>query len=602
MQPFVPFSGSVACRCLPALLLSCNLFVVLTVQAQAPVLQTPFERDTLYSASREEAMEWYRELARMSPLVRVEPFGLSDGMLPLEAVIIGQTGTQNPAGARAAGKAVVLVNNAIHAGESCGVDASMLLSRKLATDPAFTPLLDHAVIVMIPYYNADGGRVRSPYFRANQQGPRLQGFRANARHYDLNRDFIKADTRNTVSFYQLFQAWDPDLFVDTHTSNGADYVHTLSLITTQADKLPPALSGYLRDTLEPWLYEAMDLAGWPMCPYVHGDHPPEQGLRAFQDLPRYSTGYAALFQCPGFMTEAHMLKPFADRVRATQAFLEAIVHYAAGHKEDLQRVRRSARHQARDQQEWGLRWEPDSNRTATFPFRGYTARTEVSRVTGKPGLRYDRTSPWSAPVPWWPACRPTLTVQRPAAYVIPQEWTEVLSRLQMHNVTAWRVQSEMDMPLTVYRIGQASRLPEPYEGRNLIVDVEVSASRETVRLFPGDVVIPTDQDAVAYLMHTLEPQAPDSWLAWNFFDAVLQQKEYFSAYVFEETAERMLEADPGLKAAFDQALHADPGLAADPRRQLDWLYRHSPWYEPNHRRYPVFRLERRDSRLYPAGQ
>ena len=337
---------------------------------------TPFERDSSWSATREEAHEYVDRLSLTSPHIRAQMCGMSDGFLPLYEVIISADGEFNPAQIKASGKAVVLINNAIHPGESEGVDACLLLARELAFQPDMQALLTDIVVVILPYYNADGGIIRSPTYRANQDGPRLQGFRGNGRNLDLNRDFIKCDSRNAFTFSKLFQKWDPDIFVDTHTSNGADYQATITVIATQPDKLPPALSEFQQSILLPDLYQSMEKSGWPMTPYVHTDGPPETGIHGFLDLPRYSTGYTALFQTLGFMPETHMLKPFPDRVRSTYWFLHSILHLASRHREGLLRARADARIQALMMMEWPIQWTLDKDRGDSMWFRGMSIHTK----------------------------------------------------------------------------------------------------------------------------------------------------------------------------------------------------------------------------------
>jgi hypothetical protein len=564
---------------------------VVSLAAQDPRFITPFERDTLQSATPAETHEWFQELARVYPEVSAAPCGMSDGMRTIMEVIIGSPGLHSPAAARAAGRTIVFINNAIHAGEPCGVDASMLLARRLVSDPEWRSLLDHLVLVIIPFYNVDGGEDRRPTYRANQIGPALQGFRGTDRYLDLNRDFIKADSRNTLVFTRLFRRWDPDLFVDTHTSNGADYQHTLTLIHTLPDKLPEALSAFQLKHLLQSLYAGMIEAGWPMAPYVHGDNPPEEGLHAFLDLPRYSTGYAALFQTLGFMTEAHMLKPFADRVRATEAFLGLLLRQAADKGRELQEARKSARIQARQQEHWPLRWVLDTSRVDSFLFLGYEAGYKPGPLSGRDRLFYDRGRPWQRRIPFHAHYRPTRKVTRPQAYILPQAWTEVLSRLGWQDLVHYRLERDLETELTVYRIRGDMPPARSYEGRYPHRELQVEAGTESVRLRVGDVLLPADQDGVAYLIHALEPESTDGFAAWNFFDAVLQQKEYFSAYVFEDLAQTWLDAHPEIKADFEAACREDAALAADPRARLEWIYRRSPWYEPGHRRYPVYRLE-----------
>lgn len=559
--------------------------------AQNDAWSTPFEKDANYSASYREAHDYFLRLAGSFPEVQVDTFGWSDGGHPLLEVVLGEPGETDPAKARASGKLILLVNNAIHPGEPCGVDASMMFARRLLTDRRFGRLLRKVVVVIIPYYNADGGQERSPYYRANQVGPALQGFRGNARNLDLNRDFLKLDSENARSFVRLFQKWKPDLFVDTHTSNGADYAHAMTLIPTLPDKLPPALAAMQQDVMLPFLYKRMADAGWPMCPYVHGDHPPEQGVRGFIDLPRYSTGYAALHRTLGFMTEAHMLKPFADRVRATEAFLESLLVFAGERTREILTARQMCLAQDSASATVDIQWAIDSSRTRTFPFRGYRATTRLSEVSGTPRLLYDRQQPFKAEIPYYPYARPMASVRRPAAYVVPRAWSDIGEMLNQHGIITRRIVQDTTVNVTAFRIRELQVGSRPYEGHYVHSRVQVDSLTRTHTLREGDLWVEVTPENARLLVHALDPRAPDSWFAWNRFDAILDQKEYFSDYLFEDTAARLLREDATLRDGLAEAIRQNPALAKDAHAQLDWIYRRSPWLEPSYRMYPVWRVE-----------
>jgi len=151
-------------------------------------------------------------------------------------------------------KRVLLINNGIHPGEPEGIDASMMLARDLLKG---NKIPANVVICIIPLYNIDGSHNRTSTSRANQNGPLAYGFRGNSRNLDLNRDFIKTDSKNSASFQQIFNTWNPEVFVDTHTSNGSDYQYTMTLIPTQKDKLNQVLSTYLTGQMVPSLYKEM---------------------------------------------------------------------------------------------------------------------------------------------------------------------------------------------------------------------------------------------------------------------------------------------------------------------------------------------------------
>lgn len=553
--------------------------------------KTPFERDSTWSATVEETHDFLAKLAASSTFVKTSPFGFSDGFLPIHEVIISLDGQFDPDSVHASGKAVILINNAIHPGESEGVDASLMLARDLVINPIIQKLLDRVVVVILPYYNLDGGLDRRSSYRANQQGPREQGFRGNARNLDLNRDFIKCDSRNTQTFTRLFHKWDPDLFVDTHTSNGADYQATITMIATQPDKLPPALAAFQQSILLPELYAGMDIAGWPMTPYVHSDGPPENGIHGFLDLPRYSTGYAALFQTLGFMPETHMLKPFPDRVHSTYQFLLTILSIAHHHTDELIAAKMEARKEARSTAIWPIHWQLDTTRQVSLLFGGYAAGYKPSVVTGLPRLYYDRDKPWKREIPYFPHFTSVQTSTRPNGWVLPQAYTQIAERLALNQVSMFRVVRDTMVRTRVGYIVEETTFPRAYEGHYPHTNVVLREVEEPIFIRAGDLWIPSDQDAIAYLMATMDPRAPDSWFVWNFMDGILGQKEYFSAYVFEDLAAEILAGQPALRKELDRELDQNPAMRQEANAILDWIYTHSDYYEPTHLRYPILAID-----------
>ena len=267
------------------------------------MLITQFEKDNNVTATYFEAINFFEELSAKNPAIQVNEFGMTDSGFPLHEVIITNDGVFDPMEIRKNGKAILFVNNAIHPGEPCGVDASMMLARDLLRESSMKKLLEKTVVVLIPIYNISGSLNRGSYSRANQEGPEAYGFRGNAQNLDLNRDFIKGDTENAQSFNKLFVKWNPDVLIDNHTSNGADYQYVITLIPTQKDKMEPVLSSYLESNLLPDLYSKMKSGRYEMTPYVYARNTPDDGIAGFLDYARYSSGYANLHNCISFMPE-----------------------------------------------------------------------------------------------------------------------------------------------------------------------------------------------------------------------------------------------------------------------------------------------------------
>lgn len=569
-------------------LLPLFFFLPLFVQAQLPT--TRFEqtqgRETVTYA---EGIAFLKNLDARSPQLQLRTGGLTDSGEPLHLAVFSPTREFDFGKLRRQGHRVLLIDNGIHPGEPDGVDASLLLLRDLATGKTTLPA--NLVLAVVPFYNVDGALNRGPHSRVNQNGPTEYGFRANARNYDLNRDFVKADSRNARSFARLFHDVDPDVFVDTHVSNGADYQHVMTLITTQPDKLGGAMGRFLRDTFEPFLYAEMARAGFPMIPYVtnFGPRLAEEGMEGFVDNPRYSTGYAALFQTFGFMPETHMLKPYPQRVAATRALLDAFIRFTGQYGTEIARLRREARETVKTQTEFPLDWRVDKTRHDWVEFRGYEAGHKPSAVSGLPRLFYDRTKPFTKAIRYFNFFLPEKTAVKPAAYLIPQGWHPVVDLLKLNGVTMHQLPADTTLTVDVTHIDDHKTSPLAYEGHHPNFDVQPSATRQKIRFRKGDWRVPTGQVTDRYLVEMLEPTGPDSFFAWNFFDTILQQKEGYSDYVFEDVAAEFLAQHPDLRRELNEKCASDPVFARSARAQLDFVFRRSPWAEPEYRRLPVFR-------------
>ena len=555
---------------------------------------TPFERGNgNQSTTWHECIAFYERLAADFPAVlRFFQIGSSDGGLPLHAGVVSADGAFEREHIARAGRPVFFNNNGIHPGEPEGIDACMALVRDFCMQPERLAALGDTVFLFIPVYNVDGCLNRQASSRVNQLGPEQFGFRANGRNLDLNRDFIKCDSLAAQAFNRFFTAWDPDVMVDTHTSNGADYQYTMTLIHTQPDKLGDGLGPFLRDTMLPAIYQAMDQRGWPTCPYVNPvKTTPDDGIEDFLEVPRFSTGYAALHHTIGFMPETHMLKPFADRYAATRALVESVLGFTIRHAAQIQAMRRDAKQAAATQDHWPVHWKIDYARPTPTRFRGFKAVYSPSKLGNYMRLSYDRSQPWERDIDFFDRCVEDVVVRAPRAYLIPQAWREVIERLQWNGVQMQRLTSDQTLQAQTYRIQSVTTRPGAYEGHMFHDDMTLSTQTETVQARAGDWLVLLDQPNARFAVETLEPQAHDSFFRWGFFNSVLEKKENFSDYVFEDSALEMLRDEPGLQAAFDQWKAQNPVLISDQNAVLGFIFAHGKRFEePGWRRYPVFSL------------
>ena len=566
------------------------IFILFLLTATGALAQqTPFEySNRKETATYTEAIHYYQSLAKTYPQAKLMTYGPTDFGPPLHLLVLSKDKVFDPVTIRKNNKRILLINNGIHPGEPEGIDASMMLARDLLKE---NKLPKDVVICIIPVYNIDGSFNRGSTSRANQNGPTAYGFRGNSKNYDLNRDFIKTDSKNSQSFQEIFNTWQPEIFVDTHTSNGADYQYTMTLIPTHKDKLQPLLSTYLTETLVPSLYQEMEKKGYEMVPYVNSiGETPDQGITGFLESPRYSTGYATLHNTIGFMPETHMLKAFDKRVDATYKLLQTYIDVVVRDAKLIGENKKKADEAVAIQQKFAIDWKLNKNESTSLMFKGYAAKQKPSEVSGLDRLYYDRNEPYTKEIKYWNTFEPSLTVSKPIAYLIPQAWTKVVALLKLNQVKVQQLSRDAVIPVEMYYINDYKTATHPYEGHYLHTAVKINPTLQNLPFYAGDYIVYVNQATNRYIVETLEPQAIDSFFNWNFFDAILGMKEHFSAYVFEDTAAELLKKDPTLREKLEKEKAAKPEMAKDAEAQLDFIYKNSDYYEKTHTRYPIGRL------------
>lgn len=552
--------------------------------------QTPFEKgDGNQTVTYAEMNSYYQDLAKNFNTIQYLKKGEDDNGKPIYVVIYNPFPEKDPTKLRE-NKAILLVNNGIHPGEPDGIDATMMLIRDLATKKIKTP--ENFIIAAIAAYNVSGMLNRGSYSRANQNGPEQYGFRGNARNYDLNRDFIKADSKNARSFQEIYQWLKPDVFIDNHVSNGADYQYTFTYISTFKERLGKTLGEYFYNDYQAKNLDDLKKLGYESTPYVniHGDIP-DIGFAAFEDSPRYSTGYTSLFNSLGTVPETHMLKPYDKRVDATYKYMLVNLQNLDKNYKRIKELRRENLKQYQSGKAYGIRWKIDSTKFSTMNFKGYEGKYKPSEISGKPRLYYDRSKPFTKNIRLFTTAVPTGYITIPKYYVIPQSQYRVIEEFKRNGILMKPLQKDSTIAVESYKIKDFKTVKNPYEGHYLHYETTVDKSNGKNLFLAGDYIVPTQQEGVKYIIETLEPEALDSFFNWNFFDGILAQKEYFSAYIFEDTAAELLKKDAALKAAFDAKKSSDKTFAEDGAAQLDWVYKHSPYFEEKtFRQYPVYRI------------
>jgi hypothetical protein len=562
------------------------LFTSTFFAQQKEVLKTPFEKGNgNQSATYKECIDFYTALDKQFNTILMLQKGETDCGKNLHIVAFSADGnfdfSQN--------KVKILINNGIHPGEPDGIDASMLLMSHLATAKIEVP--KNTIVIVIPVYNIDGMLNRNATSRVNQNGPEEYGFRGNGRNFDLNRDFIKADTKNARSFQAIFHEVNPTIFIDNHVSNGADYQYVLTCIATQHERLGKLLGNYLKNDFYKRIVEDLNDKKIEITPYVNiHDEKPDNGFTQFSDTPRYSTGYSTLFNAIGFVPETHMLKPFKNRVRVTYEFMASTIKIAEANRDKVLKLKSENNVEYKVGNQYPIQWKIDSSKVQNINFKGFEGNYKTSEVTNMSRLFYDRTKPFSKNIPFYGDYKPTKFVTIPAFYVIPKTQWEVLDLLKLNKISLIEVKKDSLAEVETYKIADYQTIKSPFEGHYLHYNTKIESKKEMIKIISGDFLVSTQQEGLKYLLETLEPEAIDSFFNWNFFDAILQQKEGYSAYVFEDLALQILKENPDLKSKFDEKLKSDLEFAKNAEKQLDWIYENSIYFEKAYLKYPIFKI------------
>jgi hypothetical protein len=384
---------------------------------------------------------------------------------------------------------------------------------------------------------------------------------------------------------------DPDVFIDNHVSDGADYQHVLTLLSSQHNKLGGSMGVFMHDEFEPGIYSLMKAKGYDLVPYVNafGDKP-ENGWPGFWDSPRYGSGFATLWQVFAFVPETHMLKPYDQRVKATYALMQCFIEFMAKNGEKIRNLRKMTRQAVRSATEFPIDWVIDRSKVDSILYKGYTSGRKTSEVSGLPRLYYDHNNPFEKRIPYFNYYKTEKTITPPKAYIIPQGWWKVTELLKLNRVEMRQLKADTIIEVEVYRIEDYKTTPRQYEMHHPNSEVKIASSIQQLKFLKGDYYIPVNQIANRFLVEMLEPQAEDSYFSWNYFDAILGQKEGYSGYAFEDIAADYLKNDPLLRKRLEDRKATDTVFAKSANAQLNFVYQNSRYFEPTLSRYPVYRI------------
>lgn len=506
---------------------------------------------------------------------------------------------------------VLMLQAGIHPGESDGKDAGFIALRELLGDSAAPGALDRIAVLFVPSFNVDGHERFGRWNRPNQAGPEETGWRTTAQNLNLNRDYTKADSVEMRSLLGLIRVWDPLICADLHVTDGADFQPDISLQAepvNQGDLQLHAVGRALRDALIEQL-AAQGSMPLPFYPDFLKADDPASGFQLSVYSPRFSTGYFPQRNRFTVLVETHSWKDYGRRVRTTRNTIVALAELTARHGAEWREQAHAADARATRlggvdvTLDYGSGWRepgrgapaevPSEKSTQFIDFPGYAYTRERSAISGEFFTVYDPKKPQVWHVPYRGHVAPALTVKAPlGGYVVPPGFArEIGERLALHGIACALVLARIDgVRVEAFRASRAEFAHAPFEGR-MRVTLAGNWQRETQDIAAGALFVPIAQPASRLVMHLLEPQGPDSFCAWGFFNACFEQKEYPERYVAEGIARQLQAQDPDLKAEFTRRLAADPAFAASATARLEFFLRRHPSWDSRYNLYPIFRVD-----------
>jgi len=591
------------------------ILVIMNVNAQSKAVNIPAEWQTTAektnyakTSSYNEAVAYSKKLAAASGgLIVYKSYGKSGEGRDLPLLIAAEGKTFTPETARKGGKAVVLIQAGIHAGEIDGKDAGLALLRDITITKTQRAVLKDVVILFEVIYNVDGHENSNPYMRINQNGPDEMGFRANATNLNLNRDYMKADAPETRAWLGLWNEWKPDVFIDCHVTDGADFQYNVTYEYAHFQEVSPAVKAWMDQHFDGNVVPKVEKEGNLLTHYVEfAGREVTGGIATFIATPRYATGYTPLRDRAGLLIETHVYKPYESRVRGTYDILRHFVDeigrskeslFEANRKADIETIARGKSYDASRQFPLKL---SVSDKSTPLNFKGTEYKIDESPISGGRRLVYG-SKPLNITIPRFDDGKVTTSVAPPLYYIVPPQYKDVIEVLRLHGVRFDKLKAPLITEVESYMLTEPKWATNSFENR-ITLSCKQTLVKET-RTYPvGSILISLDQAAANVAIHLLEPNGPDSFVYWGFFNSVFEQKEYGESYQIEKLAIKMLTEDPKLKAEFEEKLK-DQAFAKNPRARLNFFYERSP-YALNQKVgvYPVARINTPLAGVQKAGR
>lgn len=499
-----------------------STLLLLLIAAPLAAQSTRAER-TAYAetSTHADVIGFVDSLQRLGAGIRVGRLGVSPQGRALPYVIASRPLVDGPTDAHRSGKPVIYLQGNIHGGEVEGKEALQMLLRDLTTG-VLRPLLDSVVLIVVPMYNADGNDAFGPQVRNRgaQNGPASVGLRGNGQGLDLNRDYVKLDAPETRAAAQLINAWDPDIFIDLHTTDGSYHGYVLTYAAGLNPNSSPA-NDYIRDKFLPEVRTRIR-ARHQQEVFTYGNFrnaAPDslaQGWETYDARPRFGTNWTGLRGRMSILSEAYSHADFRTRVSATYNFVLEILRLAAAERSTIKSLLVASSRQ-----------RPDSVglRSAFAPPTLQEVIAEITERSGEGGGPFSRRRPTGVfktiRMPVYDRFQATRKEAIPEAYLLPPQSAEIATLLRGQGVEVRRLTAPWNGAAEAFKVDSLI-VESLFEGHRT-VRVEGNWGPANTLADAGWYLVTTDQRLGTFAAYLLEPASEDGLVTWNFFDRNLRR-------------------------------------------------------------------------------
>jgi len=559
-------------------------------------MKTFFEKSNfLESPNYKESINYFKQFEKQSEYCKFLSMGTSPQGREINYLIVSKDKYFTPQEAKRSGKSILFINNGIHSGEIEGKDACMLLVRDLLSNKDKNKFLDSIILIIVPILSVDGHERSSKFSRINQNGPLEMCWRTTAQNLNLNRDWVKADAPEMQYLLKLFSLWLPDFFIDTHTTDGADYQYTVTYGIEKFAHVEKNLAEFTKQSFIPYLENDVQKRGYLIAPYVgFKDGEPQNGIYDWVGVPRLSNGYGAAQNRLTLLIETHMMKPYKERVFATLATIESVINYLYLNNSWVKQLNSLS-----DENTIKTYGKPNeyfpvafklSDKKKDFQYKGFKVIRDSSTISGGLKIKYTNAKE-TITIPYYYELNPIDSVLPPDFYIIPLEYSLITERLKLHGVKVDVLKQDTIFKVTKYKFKNIKFSEIPYEGHQSVTCEYDEINDISEKIKSGSLIVKTDQRTARIILWALEPKSSDSFLRWGFMNSIFEKKEYFEPYVMEEAALKMIKENPSLEKEFKERLNNDEKFRNNPYQRLNFFYERSPFFDQKLNIYPIFRVE-----------